>query len=200
LSSGTGGSSAAGGSATTTSTSQGTGGVGGGQAGTVSYTATVADCINPDAPDPDECEQTTGFAQMTVDLDDQLGAVRHVYLRFDLDAALLDMAIDGVELKLTTTNRDWAAGAEKGDLWEVDPFARPDLFAAAPNKIGAMPLAPSAGRVGVDAVATWPLPTSIVSPNAGVFFGILPLNNDGVDYVNLHGATAPVLAIAYHSN
>ncbi len=183
----------------------GTGGVGGGTTGaggattgSLSYAASVADCVDLMAPDPDACEAYTGAGQMSVDLLEAMtGFPNASFLRFDLDDALAGATITGVTLRLVVTTDANAFGDEAGEIWEVAPFARPDLFTAVPAKVGNTSLAPSVGAVALGDTVDWTLPPTVVVAGGSVYLGIFPISENGVSYWNLNGTTPPALIVDY---
>jgi hypothetical protein len=81
-------------------------GGGGPGPGTISYEASVAECIDPTLPDPAYCEQYTGADMLSVDLQEtETGNPSNSYLRFDLDGVLDGHNVTDVKLRLVVTNR-----------------------------------------------------------------------------------------------
>jgi hypothetical protein len=186
---------------TMSSTSVSSTGGGGEGPGQVEYPAAIADCINPGAPDPDDCALEVGMNRMTVDTEWNSmtdPTPRHVYLRFDLDGTIAGKTVDAVAVRLHVPNTSGADSPQTGDMWEVDPFDRPSLFVGAPMTVGAAPVSPNLGAVGLDQDVFFPLPTDSVTANGSVFLGILPLSANGVDYFNALGAEPPALVVDYH--
>jgi hypothetical protein len=179
----------------------GTGGVGGGGGagpGTVVVGASIADCLDPTVPDPDQCELDHGVGIMTVDGSDGLnGLPVYSFLRFDLDDTLTGKTVTAVTLRLTVPDTGSGDSPESGEVWEVEPFSRQDLFTAAPLQVGGAPLAMSQGAVALLDEVTWALPGDSVAPNSAVTLGLYPLVNDGADYWNLNGTLPPQLVIDY---
>jgi hypothetical protein len=194
-----GGSAGQGGDGGAPGGSGGTAGAGGSVPGTVEYVATVADCIAITDPDPDECLMAHGPAKMTIDSSDPALLVRHSYVRFDLDGALDGKIVDTVTLRLVVGPDTASASTQAGDIWAVSAFTRPELFLGVPTAIGNAPIATSVGMVMAAQVVDFVLPPATVGAStAALFLGILPLNDNGVDYQNLQGANPPRLHIAYH--
>jgi hypothetical protein len=188
-------------SGTTTSSSTSSTGGGGQGPGEVTYTAAVADCVGPTMPNPDTCETEVGAGTMTVDTeyDPPIDlTARQSYLRFDLDGTLAGKTIDGATLRVRVTAIMGAESNQTGELWQVQPFTRSDLFVATPAPVGASPIAADQGPVALSELVSFAVPTSLISPNGSVFLGLLPLTTNGVDYYNANGAEPPVLVVDYH--
>jgi hypothetical protein len=161
----------------------------------------VADCINPTAPDPDQCALEVGQNRMTVD--SEFNAMtdptpRHVYLRFDLDDTIAGKTIYAVNVRLRVPNTSGSDSPQTGEMWEVGSFDRPSLFIAAPMTVDASPISPNMGAVALDEQVFFPLPADSVTAGGSVFLGILPLSTNGVDYFNNTGSDPPALVIDYH--
>lgn len=169
---------------------------GGGGSGPVlhSYDATVADCIDPAAPDPDACALENGGTRMTADAQADTGGQRRIFLRFDLDGAIAG-TIDSVVLRVTVPIVAGSESNASGSLWEVAPFTRADLFTAAPADVGASPLVMDLGAVVQGQVVDFELPTAAVAPGESVYFSIRTTSTNGVDYFNLTGTSPPELLI-----
>lgn len=177
--------------------------MGGGGAGPteVTYTAAVADCVRPTMPNPDTCETEVGAGTMTVDTeyDPPIDLTpRHSYLRFDLDGTLAGKTIDGATLRVRVTAISGAESNQTGELWQVQPFTRNDLFVSTPSAVGSSPIADDQGPVALSELVSFSVPTSLISPNGSVYLGLLPLTTNGVDYYNANGAEPPVLVVDYH--
>ena len=170
-SSGGGGIEGAGG---TTGGFGGTGGLGGlggggGRGGSppveLVYAPVIADCITLDAPDPDACALSQPEGTMGVDGDVSNMSMlieRHSYLRFDFDGALAGAEVLEVALEITVSDVASSNGDSSGQLWEVEPFTRDDLFVGPPPKAGTAPLAGDQGSVDLSETVTFALPTSSV--------------------------------------
>jgi len=197
------GGSATGGSATGGSNTGGSGqgGIagGGGQPmpETLSFSATIAECIDVALPDPDFCETSiAGPGSMKVDTEaDQPTYV--AYLRFDLTGAPADKSATDVSLTLTVSNKQMANSDESGEVWQVEPFELPDLSNLAPNAVGTPPLAASLGPVAPFDSVEWQLPPSVITVAQSVYIAITPASVDGVNYDNLDGVTPPVLRVTF---
>lgn len=176
----------------------GTGGAsdgGGGSAPvTIEYDAAVADCIFIGMEDPDACEANSGAGYMTVDADvSQVSLPGHAFVRFDLDGQLAGLTVIEVRLRMTVGDVADADSSSTGELFEVAPFTRMDLFTAAPATMGM--LGGDQGAVTLNDVVDWLLPTTIVAADGSVFVGLLPVVSNGVDYFNANGAQPPKLII-----
>ena len=189
-------------SASTSSSSAGGGGAaqsstaatgGGGSAscpGVHEVVAVVADCIDLTVPDPDYCETTTGLGTFQIDaLLSVSNSPRHAFLRFDLDPSLVENTLTSIVLRLvvaTTTNAD---SDDSGEVWQVAPFARPDLFAGDVANAGTAPSANTVGAVALGQIVEWSLPTTVVD-GTSVYLALRPISSNFATYVNLHGAPA----------
>lgn len=214
-----GGAGGAGGAATTSSTStaggapgtggaggmggmggaSGTGGMGGG-ATPLEVLASVAECIDPAAPDPVACEQIAGAGMLTIDGSDGMPAhAWYTYLRFDPDpAALAGKTIDALALRLVVGPAMGDASTQGGEIWEVAPFSAADLSVAAPAPVGMAPIAASPGAVTNNQAVTWDLPIGLLAAGGPVHLGVLPVNSDGVDYYRPATAMPPRLVVTLH--
>ena len=161
---------------------------------TLMYTAAVADCIEPGDPDPDECLDVNGA--MAIDANDTATQEPWVaYVRFDVDGGPLNKTVLSVRLRMTTTNEAKSVASNSGVVWHVQPFTHLGLFTAEPAVIGANPIAPTQGAVTPSDVVEWPLPTTIVTANAGVFLEITTPDDDGTVYGNLATTFPPKLIV-----
>lgn len=159
------------------------------------YTATVAECIAPMFPSPQLCRNVNGNTQLVIDLNDSMtNDAWNAYLRFDLDDALAGKTITKVVLRLVATNDAKAPGPDTGSVFRVSAFSLASLMQAAPTPQGAA-LAGSQGTVSQGKVVSWTLPTSVATPGGEVYLGLLPNNDDGVNYFNTDGQVPPRLII-----
>ena len=160
------------------------------------YTATIADCIDPMTPNPDQCTSIKGPEQLVVDmLDATTMQPWDAFLRFDLDGALAGKPIAVVRLELTATDDKLASSGNSGVLYQVQSFTRADLFLAEPMKVSATALAPSQGAVVALQVVMWPVPSALVAANGSVFLELENPSQDGVNYWNLAGPDPPRLVV-----
>lgn len=175
----------------------GAGGAGGegGSEQVVTYLPMVADCVDPSLPDPDACASDQPLGTMGVDSDVGMLVTRHSYLRFDLDEQLAGLRVTEVLLEITVSDHDDAESSSSGEIWQVEPFTRADLFVAAPAAVGPTALVGDNGAVAQLQTVVFALPVALVMPGAPVFLGVLPLETDGIDYWNLDGATPPRLVV-----
>jgi hypothetical protein len=165
----------------------------------LSYGATVADCVDPTIPDPDACAAEGGGIRMSVDLENGMTPTPRIsFLRFDLDAQLTGMSVDSVELLLSVPVFAGAESTNSGEVWQVTEFDRAALFTAAPDKVGASPLAGSVGAVAQGQTVSFQLPSTLVSAGGTVYLGVFPLSTNGVDYFNSLGTVPPALLITAH--
>lgn len=163
----------------------------------VTYTATIAECLNPNAPDLTLCTTLNGAKQLVIDGND--GTTNdpwEAYVRFDLDAAIAGRTVTGVTLVLSATDDPKAQGPDAGDIWAVTPFTRSSLATAVPSKVGMSPLAPSPGAVDTLQVIQYSLDTGNVAASTPVYLGVITTDmTGGVNYWNLDGASPPHLVI-----
>jgi hypothetical protein len=163
----------------------------------VTYTATVAECIDPNAPDLTLCTTINGANQLVIDGND--GTTNdpwESYLRFDLDAAIAGRTVTAVHVVLTATDDPKAPGPDGGDVWKVTAFTRAALATGRPTKVGGQPLAPSPGSIDALQVVGWSLPEGEVAASTPVFLGLITTDmTGGVNYWNLSGPNPPQLVI-----
>lgn len=179
-----GGAAGQGGSPTGSGT--GTGGTGGALE-TVVYTATVADCIDTSAPDPDQCASPA--EALWIDLPET-----EAYLRFEPDSTIAGATVVSASLRLTVGTYSQAQGDTSGELWEVTPFSRTDLFSAAPSATGSV-LAPDQGAADPGASIDWPLPVGLIAAGTPVYLGLFPTSHNSVGYLNLNSGDPPRLIV-----
>jgi len=176
---------------------QGQGGAGGAGPCVVTYQAVVSDCVEPSDPDPDLCRSQLGVGHMLVDTSytstDSLP--RNIYLRFDIDTPP-PTNIASAEVQLVTSNHALNGAASTGELWQVQPFSRADLFIGIPTIVGAVPVGNDKGSTGSDSPVTWAAPTAPIQQGASLYFGVLPLSNDGLVYWTIEGAEPPRLVVS----
>jgi hypothetical protein len=174
----------------------GAGGAGGAMAVDIEYTAVIAECVTTTAPDPDVCLAAQNDDVFTVDASDgPMSNVIHGYLRFNLDNQLAGRTVTNVTLRLTVGTNMNAQAPMSGEIWQVAPFTRPDLFLMIPAAMTM--LASDQGAVVLGQVVDSVLPTSLVAANGAVYLGVVPLasRTDGVDYWNLQGVDPPKLIV-----
>src|SRR5262245_6111448 len=95
----------------------GDGGDSGGSANTATYVATIAECINPNMPDPAFCRTTNGNTELPVDLDDNnLHVPFYSYLRFDFDQAISGRTVTNVVLRAVITDGAQSNGPSTGEI------------------------------------------------------------------------------------
>jgi hypothetical protein len=197
---GAGGAGAGGGTGAGAGGAGGVGGAGGGAPATVEFVATVAECVDPGLPDPAFCEQRAGAGKITVDLADGMPAHPfYAFLHFDTDPALAGKVIEQISLVLQVgPDSGDDSDTQSGEVWQVTPFSLSDLSSAAPAQIGSAPLAANLGAAMLDQTVTWALPADLLAGGAGVYLGLYPVDDDGVDYWKTGGATSPRLIVVYH--
>ena len=216
--SGSGGEPGAGGSALGGMSAAATGGSGGslggmggasqgGEGGTggsppalsVSYPASVAECISPVLLDPDACEGAAGAGHLNVDLEatDGTDTPEQSFLRFDLDDALLGKTVLSATLELVVGTALGAGSDHTGEVWEVKPFTLTDLSVASPGPVGSAPTSADLGACVSGDTVRFVIPSGLVVRGASLYFGIFPLSGNGVNYFNNAGATPPRLLVTY---
>lgn len=160
------------------------------------YTAAVAECIDPTQPDPLACRNANGNAQLVIDLrDSTTNEPWHAYVRFDLDGELAGKTVTKLVLRLVVTNASNAPGPDSGSVFEVQPFTLASLSMTAPAKVGNA-IAPSTGAVAAGDVVDFTLATpALARANSPVYLGLFPNDDDGVNYFNLDGAMPPRLIV-----
>jgi hypothetical protein len=162
----------------------------------VEYVATIAECLDPEIPDPAECRGFNGPAQLVLDNSDSTtNDPWYGYVRFDLDGAIAGRTVTSVVLRLTATNDPKADGPNTGVVWAVDPFDLTSLTGTTPQHVGTTPLAGSQGSVVELEVVDWPLPAGAVVANTPVYLGLETPSGDGVNYWNLAGPDPPRLIV-----
>jgi len=173
-----------------------TGGSGGSsEPGAVNYGASVADCIDTSAPNPDNCAAEAGSGQMFIDTNFSAnGQPRHIFIRFDLDGLVAGKTVTVAELHLTITDN---TSVDSGEVWEVTGFDRPSLFATVPSNVGGGPLAPAQGPLVNGQEVVFQLPPSLIVASAPVYLGLRPLSSDAPFYWNNSGTSPPQLHVEY---
>lgn len=187
----------------------GAGGATGGSAGssvdagpqTVTYAASIAECISLTTPDPDACETATGTGLMGVDgqnsaLPGNPAPPTAAFVSFALDGAIAGKQVLSVTLEITVASTTNAHSSVSGEVWEVASFTAASLATSAPAQQGSAPIAPDQGAVTQNQVVAWTLPTGVVSANQTVYLGVYSSASDGIDYVAT-GTDGPVLTVQY---
>ena len=160
------------------------------------YTATVAECVDPAAPNPDTCKMIKGQDQLVVDLLDATTMQPwDVFIRFDLDSAFGMATVQKLTLELTVTDDNLAPSGNSGVVWQVAPFTKMDLYTKEPAKIGMMPISGSQGAITKLEVVHFPLPAMLAAPNGSVYLGMTTPSQDGANYWNLAGPNPPRLLV-----
>lgn len=162
----------------------------------VEYVASVADCVDPLAPNPDACGALNGAAQLVVDMRDSM--TLHPwegFVRFDLDGQLAGRVVTSLKLRMVATDDDKAPGTNTGRIWQVGAFTRAELFGGVPSRIGTVPLAGSQGALSKLEVVDWTLPVSLATANGHVYLSVDSTSDDGVNYWNLTGPNPPRLVV-----
>ncbi|HEX5058871.1 MAG TPA: hypothetical protein VFV99_05895 [Kofleriaceae bacterium] len=166
-----------------------------GSGGTFTYTATIAECIDPTAPDPAFCRTTNGQTELPVDLDDSnLHVPFYSYLRFDFDASIAGKEVAAVVLRAVISDGAQSDGPDSGEIWRVSTFTLASLSTQAPTQQGGAALAASQGPVVQLQEVDWLLPTTVID-SSSLCLGMIPVSAAGVNYWNLQGATPPTLRV-----
>ena len=162
--------------------------------GTVEHIATVADCIDTTAPDPDVCEVEDGTEHMVIDtsFNSGNGMPRHGFVKFELGELIVGAT--ALELHMTIADAAAASGDQTGVLWGVTPFDRASLFTTEPSNVGGTPLGPDQGSVTQGDVVVWPLDLGLLA-STDLHFGVRPTTTGGIYYWNLNGAQPPKLVV-----
>lgn len=161
---------------------------------TLTYTATVADCVEPGEPNPQECIDVNGA--MAIDASDTATQKPWVaYVRFDIDNQLAGKTVTSVKLRMTTTPEAKSAADNSGVVWRVQPFTHAMLSTSVPTIIGTAPLAPTQGAVTPNDVVEWTLPTTLVTASTGVYLSITTPSDDGTVYGDLNTTFPPTLIV-----
>lgn len=189
---------------TTSTTAGGSGGSGsggggsGGGPGSVTYSAAIAECIDPLAPDPVACKAAVGNVKIDVDLMDEAAPMHpnHGYLRFELDGAIAGKTIDMVRLELVVGNAQGDEGGGSGEVHRVSSFSASSLNTTAPTSAGL--LAGDQGAVALNELVSFSLPTNLAVANGTIYLGLIPTSTNGTHYWNNAGAVPPILVVDYH--
>jgi hypothetical protein len=191
---GTGGKTGASTSASSTTASTSASGAGGAGPTTVKYGAVVADCVDINNPNPDDCK--IGADQMRITtMEFMTGKHYSAFLRFNLDGALAGRTVTAVTLYLSTTTDPNAGSDKSGSIWQVSAFDRPDLFGKVPSNVGNKPVADDLGTVNDLTTYKWSLPATLVAANTPLYLGLAPNSKDSARYWNTIGAKPPELVI-----
>ena len=160
------------------------------------YPSVVADCVNRNDPDPDQCIQVNGIGQLSVDAEDSsANNPWDGFVRFDLDNALAGRVVTSVKLRMSTTSNSQTDSDHSGVVWQVQMFTRASLASSLPARVGTVPIAGGQGAVNQNQDVLWPLPTAIVSANSSVYLSIVTPSTDGTNYWNQTGTRPPRLII-----
>jgi len=160
------------------------------------YTATVAECIDPVMPNPATCRSIKGNDQLVADGSD--ATTTHpwnAYVRFDLDQAFAGHTLETVHFQLTVTSDNLAPSGTSGSIWQVAMFDKPSLSTTVPANVGSAAIAPAQANVTNLQVVTFSIPTTLVTAGSSLYLGIITTSQDGVNYWNLDGANPPRLVV-----
>jgi hypothetical protein len=162
------------------------------------FVATQADClsITSATPDPDACAAVAAAAALMVDLQTEIGGENGssaAFLTFALDDSFTAGQVTAVTLRLATGGIA-ADSYSTGEVWEVAPFVRADLFTGVPAKVGVSAVAADLGAAPSCTVLEFPLALA-VAPSSAVYLGVFPVAPAGVDYFALGGEIEPTLRL-----
>lgn len=159
--------------------------------------AELALCAYPDNPDPApaQCEASAGTDAFTVDLAENASGLgqAHGYLAFAIGPEPADATVTALVLRVHTSDAVNAFTDHAGEVWRVESFDEASLAVATPAPIGADPLAADIGAVAVSSVAQWSLPSDILVADAMLYLAIVPLSENGADYLDAASASPPTL-------
>lgn len=173
----------------------GGGGGDGGGSSTVNLVATIAECIDPTAPDPAFCRTTNGATELPVDLDDSnIHVPFYSYLRFDFGQTIAGREVTNLVLRAVISDGAQSDGPDTGEIWHVATFTLADLQTQAPAQLGGAALAASQGPVVQLDVVEWTLPVTVID-GGPLCLGMIPISAAGVSYWNLMGTDPPRLVI-----
>lgn len=110
----------------------------------------------------------------------------HVFLRFDVPAALADKEVASVSLALQVDDSLAASSRVAGSVHQSPDFDLVALEFTAPELGAALAVSEDVPQAG--SVVTWELDPSLVVPGAPLFLRIAPESDDGVLYL---GGDAP---------
>ena len=159
------------------------------------YAPTIAECIDPGAPDPAYCRANNGNTELPVDQDDSnLHVPFWSYLRFDFDQAIAGREITAVTLRLVISDNPQADGPSSGEIWQVTTFTNASLQTQAPAQLGTAAIAPMQGPVVQLQAVQWSLPTSLID-GSPLCLAVVPTAAAGVSYWNLQGMDPPRLRV-----
>lgn len=160
------------------------------------YTATVAECIDPTNPDPGHCRSSNGNFQLVADAHDSTtGDPWNAYVRFDLDAGFAGQTVTTATLELTVTDASLAPSGSSGDIWQVQSFDLASLSTTVPGNVGASPIALAQANVVKLQTLSFAIPTTLIAPSGSVYLAVITTDTDGVNYWNLDGTTPPRLVV-----
>lgn len=173
---------------------------------TVSYVASVADCIEAvSQPQTGSCLSYStlndGPNELWVDIRRAQRRAFTIYLLFPLDSAIAGRVVDSVELQVTVTTYKNAAGSG-ADVWEVYPFTAPSLYAQTPARVATTPLATTPGAALQGQTVVYALPVTTAKPNTPLYLSLSLPAGDGTGYWGTNGdpsaETPPKLIVTYH--
>lgn len=193
---GFGGGGAAGGAGGVGGAAGGAGNAGGSGPVDVKYEATVADCTSTVNLSPDNCETQAGTGHMVIDtfLGSFDSTPYHVFLRFDFDASFQGKTVTSAVLRLEASDHNFTPGPS-GELWQVAPFSRADLFVSLPANVGASPIGADLGSLDTGDVAQWSIPPHLITPNGALTLAVRPTSGDALAYWNNNGSVPPSLTV-----
>jgi hypothetical protein len=173
---------------------------------TVSYVATVADCLEAVIqPQRGSClsysTSLDGPNELWVDIRRTGRRAFTAYLAFDIDATTANRTVVSVELRMTVTTYANAAGTG-ADVWEVAPFTDTSLYLQTPAVVDTTPLAATPGVAAQGQTVTYSLPNSVATPGSSLYLSLtLPMGGDGTGYWGTNGdpkiQAPPTVVITY---
>lgn len=162
----------------------------------VEYPASVAECTDPSAPDPDFCINRNGTGRLAVDNSDTASGNGWVsFLRFDLDGVIAGRTVTSVKLQLNVSMDGAAASNNSGVVWLVGAFTRASLDSSVPPVIGGSAIAGTQGAVAPGDVVSWSLPPALAMANGSVFLKVSSPSDDGALYYSNTGTRPPKLVL-----
>jgi hypothetical protein len=172
---------------------------------TVSYVASVADCLEAvTSPQRGACLNFSlandGPNELWVDVRRGPRRAFTTYLTFDVDATIANHTVESVELLMTVTTHPNAAGTG-ADVWQVVPFDNDSLYTQTPAVVGTSALAQTPGPAVGGQTVPYALPVSAATPNTPIYLSLtLPIGGDGTGYWGLGNPSTqppPTLVVRY---
>jgi hypothetical protein len=159
----------------------------------VEYVPAIAVCTEDTVFDPEHCAAETGIDQITIDLSDSDGLVSTIWVRFDLDDALLGADVTSAEIVFVVGPEELDGSTNTGELWTTEPFALVDLSSGNPATLELVGDDLGAARIGDE--ISWPVPIDLVIAGESLHLALLPTSSDGLDVYDANAATPPRLLV-----